>query len=86
MPRLAMPDGAVTGIEVEGARTGVVARYNGRIVDVENPRHARALRELGAFAVNVGGRTGGGYRCSDCGFRAYFTSCGRCGGDCERGV
>nr|WP_202446858.1 hypothetical protein [Streptomyces sp. SID5468] len=80
-----MPDGAVTGIEVAGARTGRVTRYTGRIVDVDNPRHARALRAMGAFTVNIGGRTrSGGYRCPECGFAAYLKTCSRCGGTCTR--
>jgi hypothetical protein len=79
-----MPDGAVTGIEVEGARTGHTTRYEGRIVNVSNPRHERALRELGAFPVNVGGRARSGYRCPTCGFGSYVVTCSRCGGTCER--
>lgn len=83
--RVAMPDGAVTGVEVEGARSGRSRTYSGRIVDVDNPSHLRALRQLGAFPVNVGGRTAGGYRCTGCGFAAFFTTCGRCGGTCTKG-
>lgn len=25
-----------------------------------------------------------GYRCTGCGFGTFFTTCGRCGGHCER--
>ena len=82
--RLAMPDSAVTGVQVEGAQTGRTASYNGRIVDVTNPRHLKALRALGAFPVNLGGRTAGGYRCQSCEFAGYFKTCGRCGQVCER--
>lgn len=81
--RLAMPDGAVTGVQVEGARTGHTTSYDGRMVDVEHPRHVRALRDLGAFPVNLGGRPAGGYRCR-CGFASFFRRCSRCGSDCER--
>jgi hypothetical protein len=83
--RLAMPDGAVTGIQIEGARLGATASYNGRIVDVDNPRHEKALRELGAFPANLGGRARGGFRCA-CGFASFFRRCSRCDGTCEREV
>ena len=26
----------------------------------------------------------GGYRCAECGFGTFFTTCSRCGGTCER--
>ncbi|HEY2763402.1 MAG TPA: hypothetical protein VGJ13_05230 [Pseudonocardiaceae bacterium] len=79
-----MPDGAVTGVQVEGARTGRTTNYQGRIVEVTNPQHEKALRDLGAFPVNLGGQPAGGYRCGSCGFVAYFTTCGRCGASCHR--
>lgn len=84
--RLAMPDKACVGLEVEGARSGHTTGYYGRIVDVENPMHEKALRDLGAFPTNVGGRPSGGYSCPGCGFAGYFTRCGRCGTDCVRGT
>lgn len=82
--KLAMPDGACVGVTVEGAHTGRTTSYDGRIVDVTNPRHVRALRDLGAFPVNLGGRPSGGYRCGGCGFLGYFATCGRCHGSCEK--
>jgi hypothetical protein len=81
--RLAMPDRACVGVDVEGAQTGARASYDGRIVDTDNPRHIRALRELGCFPVNIGGRVSKGYRCK-CGFASHFTVCGRCGAACQR--
>lgn len=87
MARLCLPDGAVKGVDVQGARTGTTTTYNaGRdgTVTVANPRHERALRELGAFPANLGGRPRGGYRCTACGFGAYVTTCSRCGGTCEK--
>jgi hypothetical protein len=83
--RLAMPDGACVGVSVEGAHTGHTTSYDGRIVTTDNPRHIRALRDLGCFPVNVGGRAVGGYRCL-CGFASFFASCGRCGQTCAREV
>jgi len=88
MARLCLPDGAVRGVDIEGARTGVrTGSYTpGRdgAVTVDNPRHIRALRELGAFPANLGGRTRGGYRCDGCGFGSFFTTCSRCGGACQK--
>lgn len=81
--RLAMPDSAVTGINVQGAHTGRTTRYDGRIVTVTNPQHQRALRGLGAFPINLGGQPAGGYRCT-CGFASFFKTCSRCGGPCDK--
>ncbi|HZP55043.1 hypothetical protein [Actinocrinis sp.] len=84
--RIAAPDGAVAGMEVKGAYTGRVTRYNGRIMDVENPAHAKALIAEGAFPVSLTGRTRAdlGYRCPACGHGSFFVRCGKCGGQCER--
>jgi len=88
MARMCLPDGAVRGVDIEGARTGArLGSYTpGRdgTVTVDNPRHARALREMGAFPANLGGRTRGGWRCTACGFAAFIKTCGRCGGTCEK--
>lgn len=82
--RLAMPDSACRGIEVESAQSGHTTAYRGQIVDVDNPRHLRALRAEGAFPVNLGGRPSGGYRCPECGFAAFIATCGRCGSQCVK--
>jgi hypothetical protein len=79
-----MPDRAVTGVDIEGARGGLTAHYEGRIVQTDNPRHIRALRDLGCFPINLGGRARGGYRCDGCGFSSYFVRCSRCGSDCTK--
>lgn len=87
MSRLCLPDGATRGVDVEGARFGGLARYTpGRdgTVEVTDPKHLRALRDLGAFPANLGGRTKGGYHCLACGFAAFFTTCSRCGSTCEK--
>lgn len=87
MAQMCLPDGAVRGVDIEGARTGIrTGSYTpGRdgTVTVDNPRHIRALREMGAFPANLGGRTAGGFRCK-CGFGSFFKACSRCGGTCER--
>jgi hypothetical protein len=80
--KYAMPDKACVGVSVEGTGGGKT-HYDGRIVEVTNPRHQRALRELGAFPINLGGVPDGGYRCG-CGFRSYFSTCSRCGERCEK--
>lgn len=80
--RLAMPDGACMGIDVstESGR----ARYDGRIVDVDNPRHIRMLRSEGAFPADLGGVPhAAGFPCV-CGFASYFKKCSRCGQDNPR--
>jgi len=87
MAQMCLPDGAVRGVDIEGARTGLrTGSYTpgcDGTVTVDNPRHIRALRELGAFPANLGGRTAGGFRC-ECGFGSFFKVCSRCGGTCEK--
>jgi hypothetical protein len=81
--RMCMPDNACRGISVEGAQTGGTTHYSGHIVDVDNPRHVRALRSMGAFVASAtGARATGGYACLNCGFQSYFKACSRCGGEC----
>ncbi|MFJ8006075.1 hypothetical protein [Streptomyces fagopyri] len=87
MAKLCMPDGALRGIDIQGAQTGATTAYTpGRdgTVTVDNPQHERALRAYGAFPANLGGRPRGGYTCTACGFAAYIKTCSRCGGTCER--
>ena len=84
--RLCMPDNGCRGISVEGAYTGATTHYQGHIVDVDNPRHIKALKSLGAFPTSATGPTPirGGYTCPTCGFAAYFATCGRCSTACVR--
>lgn len=88
MARMCLPDGAVRGVDFEGARTGAhLGSYtpsSDGTITVDNPRHIKALREMGAFSANLGGGTSGGFRCETCGFGAYFKTCSRCGGTCTR--
>ena len=84
MPRLLSPDDACIGVDVP--TYGGKASYNGRTIDVSDPSHVKALRAVGYVPAAVAGapaRTGG-YRCTGCGFSAFFKTCGRCGGACER--
>lgn len=82
--QLAMPDKAVTGVDVEGAQTGRSTHYEGRIVNTDNPMHIRALLDLGCFQTNLGGRVRGGYTCPACSFQSYFAACSRCGATCVK--
>lgn len=81
--RLGMPDVACKSIDVEGVRYAGGADGT---VEVDNPKHARLLiREGQAFVAS--GRTAatpGGFTCTACGFRAFFTICSRCGGSCSK--
>lgn len=90
MSRLVMPDDHCKGVDVAD-RHGRVNRYN---VDLKRdasfePRtreDEKALRELGCFSANQGGRVAsGGFTCRACGFGSYFRRCSRCGADNPRG-
>lgn len=74
------PDGAARQVEVGGAR---YASRDG--VYEMAPVHARMLRAAGGFAPALNGSVprNAGYRCA-CGFGSLFTTCGRCGGRCEK--
>lgn len=84
--RLAAPSSTVAGMEVKSAQTGRVTKYSGRIMNVENPMHVKALMSEGAFPVSMTGgtRKNIGYRCGACGFGAFVKTCSRCGGVCEK--
>jgi hypothetical protein len=83
MQRLVPLDGA-RALEVEGARTGHVARYHKRsdgTIHVGSKAHAMALVAEGlATAATAAGPSAHlrGYRCP-CGRRNYFKTCGACG-------
>ncbi|MEV7006842.1 hypothetical protein [Streptosporangium sp. NPDC051022] len=51
-----------------------------------SPRDGRALVQAGGFLPSLAGATSRatGYRCTRCGFGAFFTTCGRCGGPCDK--
>jgi hypothetical protein len=80
MARLLSPDGACVGIDV-GER-----RYNGTVLEVTDPAHISALKQVGYTTADIAGRPvqTDGRKCAECGFRAFFATCGRCGGRCER--
>lgn len=77
MARLLSPDDACVQVDAPSGR-----RYSGRILDVTNPADARAMRAVGYTAAGGGPARTSGRTCEACGFRGFFTRCGRCGGVC----
>lgn len=81
--RLLSPDGACVSVDVPTAAG--TRRYDGRTIEVTDPAHIKALRQVGYTAGDVAGRPAtGGRVCETCGFVAFFTTCSRCGGRCTR--
>jgi len=63
------------------------AGRNGLIDMPENAAKYTVALEGGQWPSLSGTtRTAIGYRCQDCGFGSNFTTCSRCGGNCEREV
>ena len=55
------------------------------LINVENPKHARQMKEEGLGIASASGVImGEGYPCSACGFGSWFKKCSRCGHDNER--
>jgi hypothetical protein len=79
--RLLSPDHACVSADAPSGQ-----RYDGTVVEVTNPGDVRALRTAGYTAAGaaVGPTRARGYRCTGCGFKGWFTTCGRCGGVCAR--
>jgi hypothetical protein len=80
MARMLSPDDACKGVDVQGAS------YDGNVINVSNPAHARRLREGGYTDASISGAPAraAGYRCTVCAFRGWFTTCGRCGSPSTR--
>jgi len=73
-------------VEVDGLSG---RRYTARDGIYEmSERDGRALVRAGGFVPSLAGAASRatGYRCASCGFGAFFTTCGRCGGACSRDV
>lgn len=84
MSRLLSPDDKCLGVDVPyGRRHG---SYNGTVIDVTDPLHARLLKKAGYTSADVSGSPAkaSGFICPGCGFKGFFKTCGRCGGACER--
>lgn len=79
MGRFVAPDKGVKETVIGGAK------YNpdrGGIYNVENPRHAKAMKAEGFFEASLMGATTDrqlGYTCAECGFGSWFRKCSRCG-------
>lgn len=79
MGRYVAPDKGVKETVI-GGKT-----YNpdrGGIYNVENPRHAKAMKAEGFFEASLMGATTNGqlgYTCAECGFGSWFRKCSRCG-------
>lgn len=79
MGRYIAPDKGVKETVIGGAK------YNpdrGGIYNVENRRHADAMKREGFIEASLMGATTNsevGYTCSECGFGSWFRKCSRCG-------
>ncbi len=81
--RLVGPTDTQRETVIKGAQTGRETTY-GRIAEVSNPQHVKALRQAGYTLGTLGGvDSSRGRVCGSCGFHAYFTACSRCGGECS---
>lgn len=78
--RLLSPDDACIRVTTRDGR-----RYDGRTIDVDS-RHADELRAVGYTVADTAGPAprSGGFECTVCSFKAWFRTCSRCGGVCER--
>ena len=79
MGKYVAPDKGVKETVIGGAK------YNpdrGGLYNVENPRHAKAMKAEGFFEASLMGATTDrqlGYTCAECGFGSWFRKCSRCG-------
>ena len=55
--------------------------YRGRIIEVSDRADIKELRAAGYTAASTAGPPirSKSHDCTECGFRAYFRRCGRCG-------
>jgi len=73
--RLVSPDRGCIEADVAGRR------YRGRILEVENPAHVAALREVGYFDASTGGVPTGKTFVCPVGHHNFLPTCGRCAAD-----
>lgn len=79
MARLVSPDRGCVEADVGNMR------YRGRILDVQDPRHVSALKQVGYFVADEGGvPRAEGFVCTECGRKVWFKTCGKCGAVAER--
>jgi hypothetical protein len=79
--KLNMPQKQCKGIEFGGRSYD--ATKSGSIT-VDDPKAAKALMAVGGCFPASNTPKAKGRMCTDCGFTTWFTTCGRCGGRCER--
>jgi len=85
MPKMIPP----TGLKEVAVKTerGTKVYRAGRdgLINVDNPKHARQMKEEGlGLASTSGAMMGEGYPCTACGFGSWFKKCSRCGHKNER--
>jgi hypothetical protein len=82
--RVMSPDRRV--VEVDSSNYGVRYRPDKHGAYHVADADAKHLIEFGGFIPSDMGvaRRNEGYRCEDCGFGSWFTTCSRCGGKCHR--
>jgi len=80
MTRMIPPQG-LKEISVQTERgTKLYRADRSGIINVENPKHAKQMKDEGLGVGSVAGvTTAEGFPCSQCGFGSYFAKCGRCG-------
>jgi hypothetical protein len=85
MARMLSPDDKC--IEFDMPTVAGNHRYRGKTIEVTDSRHEKVLKAVGYTVADVSAAPvrSGGYKCIECGFKAFFNRCGRCGGDCEKG-
>ena len=83
MSRLVGPQG-LRGVDIQTSRG--VRKYNQNkkgIIEVSNPKDAKALKSEGFFEASLMGPTTNGanigFTCTQCGFGSWFMKCSRCG-------
>ena len=88
MVRMLAPDSTVIETGIEGVRSGqerVFQRDRDGTYHVTQPSDISALKQAGYTLAGVTPPSvGSGFRCTVCGFGAWFTTCSRCGGECAR--
>ncbi len=78
MSRLLPPGTGCREMQIEEGGL-VYAQQRDGTLHVDNKRHERLLRAVGATPAGMFAHRARGWRCS-CGFLSYFKRCGRCGG------
>lgn len=83
MSRMLSPDDACRGVTLP-VGTGR-QRYGGQSIDVSEPSHIKALRQVGYTIADTSGVPvkAAGFVCTACSFKSFFRLC-KCGAECER--